>query len=98
MCHMSIVCQWPLQSVLCSGVSLWNHFRRYEEIQEALLATMRSRNGRRKYDYVRVPRKPTQCPRGQTLAETSIRSIVTKYCCAKKCCQLFSRDKIKSLR
>ena len=39
MCHMSMVCQWPLQNVLCSGVSLWNHSRRYEEIQEALLAT-----------------------------------------------------------
>ena len=63
-----------------------------------MLATLRPRKGRRKYDSVRVPCEPNQRRQDQTLGETSIRSIATKDCCAKKCCQLFSRDKIKSLR
>ena len=33
-----------------------------------------------------------------TLGETSIRSVATKDCCKKKCCQLLPRDKRKSLR
>ena len=51
--------RWPLRSVLHDGVSLWNHARRFEKMQEALFATMRSRKGRHKYDSVRVPREPT---------------------------------------
>ena len=90
--------RWPMRNVLHDGVSLWNHSRRYAEIQQASLATLRPRKGRRKYDSSRVPREPTHYRRDQTLGETSIRSVATKDCCAKKCCQLFPRDKIKSLR
>jgi hypothetical protein len=90
--------RWPLRSVLHDGVSLWDHSRRFEEMQQSLFATIRPRQGRRKYDSIRVPRKPTQRRRDHTLGDTSIRSIATKDCCAKKCCQLFFHDKIKSLR
>ena len=87
-----------MQSVLHDGVSLWNYFRHYEEIQEVLLATMRPQKCHRKYDSVRVPREPMQRRRDQTLGETSIRFVATKDCCAKRCCQLFPCDKIKFLR
>ena len=59
---------------------------------------MRPRKGRHKYDSIRVPRESTQRRRHQTLGETSIRFVATTDCCAKRCCQLFPRDKIKSLR
>jgi len=90
--------RWPLRSVHHDGVSLWDQSRRFEQLQQSLFATMRPRQGRRKYDSVRVPREPTQRRRDHTLGDTSIRSVATKDCCAKKCCQLFPRDKIKSLR
>jgi hypothetical protein len=84
---------------LHDGVSLWNHSHRFEEMQAALFATMRLKIGRRKYDSVRLPREPTQRRRDQTLGDASItRSVATNDCCAKRCCQLFFRDKIKSLR
>ena len=52
--------RWPLRSVLHDGVSLWNHAHRFEEIQKFLFATMRPRQGRHKYDSVRIPREQTQ--------------------------------------
>ena len=90
--------RWSLRIVLHDGINLWNHLCRYEEIQKALLATMRPRIGYYKYDSIRVPREPTQCHRDQILEETSIRSVATKDCCAKRYCQLLPRDKVKSLR
>ena len=59
---------------------------------------MRPRKGHCKYDFVHVPREPTQRRQDQTLGETSIRSVATNDCCTKRYCQLFLRDKIKSLR
>ena len=90
--------RWPLRNVLHDGVSLWNHSRRFEEKQQALFSTMVPRKGRRKYDSGRVPREPTQRRRDQTLSDASIRSVASNDCCAQRCCQLFPRDKIKSLR
>ena len=90
--------RWPVRSVLHEGVSLWNHARRFRENQDALMATMRPRKGRRKYDSRRVPREPAQRRRDHILGDGSIRSVSTKDCCGKRCCQLFPRDKIKSLR
>ena len=90
--------RWPLRNVLHDGVSLWNHSRRFDQMQSALFATMRPRIGRRKYDSVRLPREPTQRRRDRTLGDESIRAVATKDCCTKRCCQLFPRDKIKSLR
>ena len=86
------LCRWMLRRVLHDDVSLWNHFHRYEAIQKVLLSTMHLRKRCRKYDSVPVPCESTQRHRDQTLGETSIRSIATKDCCGKKCCQLFSRD------
>ena len=67
-------------------------------IQQDVLATLRPRKGRRKYDSVHVPREPTQYRQDETVGETSITSVATKDCCGEKYCQLFPRDKIKPLR
>ena len=90
--------RWPLRSVLHDGVNLWNHSRRFEEMQQVLFATMRPRKSRHKYDSICMPREPTQRRRNQTLEDTSIKSVATKDCCAKRCCQLSPHDKIKYLR
>ena len=90
--------RWPLRQVLHDGVSLWNHARRHTRIQAALLATMRPRKGLRRYDSARVPRGEKQRRRCHILGDECIRGVATKDCCAKKCCQFFPRDKIKSLR
>ena len=53
--------RWSMRIVLYDGVSLWNHSCRYAQIQQALLATLHPRKGRRKYDSVCVHCEPTQC-------------------------------------
>ena len=90
--------RWPLRSVMHDGVSLWNQARRHKQIQDALFESMRPRKGLRKYDSSRVPALMTQRRRDHVVGDASIRSVATVDCCGKKCCQLFPRDKIKSLR
>ena len=91
--------RWPHREVLHNGVSLWNHGRRHKKTQEALLASRRPRKGLRKYESSRLPRdEALHCRRDRILQDESIRLVATKDCCALNCCQLFPRDKIKSLR
>ena len=90
--------RWPLRQVLYNGVSLYDHDRRYKEIQSELLANLRPRKGSRKYDSIRAPRTTLEAKREKLVKDEHIRQVATKDCCASLCCQMFPRDKIKALR
>ena len=90
--------RWPLRRVLHEGVSLWDHGRRHKQMESALLAAMRPRKGLRRYDSSRVPLEDKERRRDRILEDGSIRIVSAKDCCARKCCQFFPRDKIRSLR
>ena len=60
---------------------------------------MRPCKGQRKYDTLASSTpSATDCKRQRLLGEESIREVVTKDCCVHRCCQLFSRDKLKAIR
>ena len=60
---------------------------------------MRPRKGQRKYDTLASSTpSATDCKRQRLLDEESIREVATKDCCVHRCCQLFSRDKLKAIR
>ena len=86
--------RWPLRWVLHEEVSLWDHGRRHKQTQPALLATICTRKGLRRYDSSRVSRGNKEHRRDRILGDDSIHLVSTKDCCAKQCCQFFPRKKI----
>jgi hypothetical protein len=90
--------RWPLRRVLHDEVSLWDHGRRHEQTQATLLANTRPRKGLRKYDSSRAPRGDKESRRARILGDESIRLVSAKDCCARRCCQFFQREKIRSMR
>ena len=90
--------RWPLRRVLHEEVSLWDHGRRHEQVQSTLISNTRPRKGLRRYDSSRVPPEDKERRRDRVLGDDSIRLVSAKDCCAKRCCQIFPREKIKSLR
>jgi hypothetical protein len=92
------LCRWPLRRVLHEGVSLWDYGRRHEQVQSTLVSNTRPRKGLRRYDSSRAPPEDKEHRRDRILGDESIRLVSAKDCCAKRCCQFFPREKIKSLR
>jgi hypothetical protein len=77
---------------------LWNHGRRHKQTQSTLLAKLPPRKGLCRYDSNRVPRGNKERRRDRILGDDSIRLVSAKDCCARRCCQFFPREKIRSLR
>jgi hypothetical protein len=90
--------RWPLRRVLHEGVSLWDHGRRHEKIQSTLVSNTRPRKGLRRYDSSCAPPEDKEHRQDCILGDESIRLVSAKDYCAKRCCQFFPREKIKSLR
>ena len=90
--------RWSLRRVLHEEVNLWDHGRQYKQTQSALFAKLPPCKGLRIYDSNRVPRNDKERRRDRILGDDYIRLMSAKDCCARKCCQFFPREKIRSLR
>ena len=62
-----------------------------------MLVTIRPRKGLRKYDSNCVSHRQKKRRQYCIVGDNSIRLVSREDCCAKKCCQFFLREKIRSL-